>query len=167
MSDKMSGRETSAGVVVIRHDPIKGACILMLSVYGRFDLPKGHTEPDNPSLLATAARELFEEASFELMPVGSDLMASIPVASLISDENYKCSNVDSKTGKVKKDVYLYAAETLYAGPIEIRPNKDGIKEHDAAIWVPFDSVEKSRLHAYMKPGALWAMDLYSSRVLRR
>lgn len=167
MPDIEKKPELSAGVVVMRHDPLKGPCVLTLRVYGKLDLPKGHAEPEHATILQTAKDELYQESNFVLMPMGSELMASIPVAALISDDNYKCSNVDIKTGRVKKDVFLYAADTLYSGPIDIRPNKDGIREHEEAIWLPFDKVESSKLHAYMKPGVLWAMDQYKQHVLRR
>lgn len=167
MQDNEKKPELSAGVVVMRHDPLKGPCVLTLRVYGKLDLPKGHAEPEHASILQTAKDELYQESNFVLMPIGSELMASIPVAALISDDSFKCINIDGKTGHVRKNVFLYAAETLYSGPIDIRPNKDGIKEHDEAVWVPFDRIEQSRLHEYMKPGALWAIDLYKRQILRR
>ena len=164
--------EISAGVVVMRHDPVRGPLVLTLSVYGKLDLPKGHVEPEHlllpDPIYQTAVDELRQESNFILKPAGSELMATSPIAALISDEKYKCENIDKKTGRIKKYVILYAADTLYAGPIEIVVNPEsGIKEHDAAIWLPFDEVATSRIHSYMIPGVLWAMDLYKAMLLRR
>ena len=161
--------EISAGVVVMRHDPVRGPLVLTLSVYGKLDLPKGHVEPEHlllpDPIYQTAVDELRQESNFILKPAGSELMATSPIAALIS---YKCENIDKKTGRIKKYVILYAADTLYAGPIEIVVNPEsGIKEHDAAIWLPFDEVATSRIHSYMIPGVLWAMDLYRAMLLRR
>lgn len=172
MQDNIKIPEISAGVVVMRHDPVRGPLVLTLSVYGKLDLPKGHVEQEHlllaDPIYQTAADELYQESNFVLSPVGSDLMASSPIAALISNEKYECRNFDKKTDRVKKRVFLYAADTLYAGPITIVENpKSGIKEHDAAIWLPFDEVVTSKIHKYMIPGVVWAMDLYRDMLLRR
>jgi 8-oxo-dGTP pyrophosphatase MutT (NUDIX family) len=172
MADNSKKPEVSAGVVVMRHDPVRGPLVLTLSVYGNLDLPKGHVEEEHlglaDPLLQTAIDELEQESNFILKPIGSELMITEPIAALISNEKYECNNIDKKTGRIKKHVFLYAADTLYTGPITIVENpKSGIKEHDAAVWLPFDRVAESRIHKYMIPGVLWAMGVYENMLLKR
>jgi len=172
MADNSKKPEVSAGVVVMRHDPIRGPLVLTLSIYGKLDLPKGHVEEEHlglaDPLLQTAIDELEQESNFILKPIGSELMITEPIAALISNEKFECNNIDKKTRRIKKHVFLYAADTLYAGPITIVENpKTRIKEHDAAIWLPFDEVAKPGIHEYMKPGVRWAMDLYRDMLKRR
>jgi len=158
MADNSKKPEVSAGVVVMRHDPVRGSLVLTLSVYGNLDLPKGHVEEEHlglaDPLLQTAIDELEQESNFILKPIGSELMITEPIAALISNEKFECNNI--------------AADTLYTGPITIVENpKSGIKEHDAAVWLPFDRVAESRIHKYMIPGVLWAMGVYENMLLRR
>ena len=156
--------ETSAGVVVMRLDPKKGPCVLTLRIGRRFDLPKGHVEEvhtrmGDPSL-SCAADALDQEADITLLPIGAPLDPTTQVAALLSDENFVCSNVSAKTGAIKKNVYLYAAETA-CPRAQIKPNpENGILEHDEVVWIPFGKVESSAIHPYLKPGVLWAMRVY-------
>ena len=156
--------ETSAGVVVMRLDPKKGPCVLTLRIGRRFDLPKGHVEEVHTRMgdpiLSCAADELDQEADITLLPIGAPLDPSTQVAALLSDENFVCSNVSAKTGAVKKNVYLYAAETA-CPRAQIKPNpENGILEHDEVVWIPFGKVESSAIHPYLKPGVIWAMRVY-------
>lgn len=159
--------ETSAGVVVIRVDQKKGPCVLALSIFGRLDMPKGHLEPEHfesaqqlDPILLCAADELFQEADYTLVPAGSPLTRDIPIAALITGRRFMCRNVNRMTGRVKKNVHLYAAHTLCPNA-KIKPNPEtGIKEHDAIVWVPFDKVATSKIHGYLKPGVIWAIDRY-------
>lgn len=158
--------EISAGVVVMRVDPKKGPCVLTLRIGRRFDLPKGHVEKEHLTsgdpILACAADELDQEADITLLPIGSSLDQNTQVAALMSDSYYICSNINSKTGAVKKNVYLYAAETQCPRAV-IKPNPDnGIMEHDEAVWIPFGKVESSAIHPYLIPGVVWAMSVFKS-----
>lgn len=160
--------EVSAGVVVIRDDPKRGPCILALRVYGKLDLPKGHLEKvhfesaqDVDPILLCAADELFQEADYTLLPMGSELLASETVAVMISPKRFICRNIDRKTGRIRKNVHLYAAETLCPNA-KIKPNPEsGVKEHDEVVWLPFSKIEESKLHRYLIPGALWAVEQYN------
>jgi hypothetical protein len=156
--------EISAGVVVMRLDPKKGPCVLTLRIGRRFDLPKGHVEEVHTRMgdpiLAGAADELDQEADITLLPIGAPLDPATQVAALLSDVNFVCSNISSKTGAVKKNVYLYAAETQCPRAV-IKPNpENGILEHDEVVWIPFGKVENSAIHPYLKPGVLWAMRIF-------
>jgi len=156
--------EISAGVVVMRLDPKKGPCVLTLRIGRRFDLPKGHVEEVHTRMgdpiLAGAADELDQEADITLLPIGAPLDPATQVAALLSDVNFVCSNISSKTGAVKKNVYLYAAETQCPRAV-IKPNpENGILEHDEVVWIPFGKVENSAIHPYLKPGVLWAMSIF-------
>ena len=163
MSDKTQP-ETSAGVVVMRLDPKKGPCVLALRIGKRFDLPKGHVEEAHARMsdpiLACAADELDQEADITLLPIGSSLNSTTQIAALLTDQNFTCSNISPKTGAIKKNVFLYAAETQCARA-HIKPNPDtGILEHDEVIWIPFNMVDNSAIHPYLKPGVLWAMRIF-------
>ena len=156
--------EISAGVVVMRQDLKKGPCVLTLRIGKRFDLPKGHIEEEHTRagdpILTCAADELDQEADITLLPMGSALDAGTQIAALLSDQSYTCSNISPKTGAVKKNVHLYAAETMCSRAV-IKPNPDnGILEHDEVVWIPFGKVESSAIHPYLKPGVLWAMKIY-------
>lgn len=159
--------EISAGVVVIRDDPRKGPCVLMLRIGKKLDLPKGHIEQihfdtakDVDPILLCAADELFQEADYSLLPMGALMMVSETVAVMISPDRFMCSNVDRRTGRVRKNVHLYVAETLCADA-KIKPNPEsGIKEHDEVAWVPFSKIPESQLHQYLIPGVLWAVEQY-------
>lgn len=159
--------EISAGVVVIRDDRRKGPCVLALRVFGRLDLPKGHVEKEHMEsaekvdpILLCAADELFQEADYTLLPMGSRMHPDEPLAVLISPRRFMCRNVDRRTGHVRKNVHLYVAETQ-SSRAKIKPNPEsGIKEHDEIVWVPIDRVGESKIHAYLKPGVLWAIDRY-------
>lgn len=159
--------ETSAGVVVIRDDKKRGPCILSLRVFGRLDLPKGHLEQVHVEaaehvdpILLCAADELFQEADYTLLPMGSNMHPDEPLAVLISPRRFMCRNIDRKTGQVRKNVHLYVAETQ-SSRARIKPNPEsGIKEHEEVVWVPFDRVSESKIHAYLKPGVMWAIDRY-------
>lgn len=160
--------EVSAGVVVIRDDPKRGPCVLALRVYGKLDLPKGHIEPEHYAvaqdvdpILLCAADELFQEADYTLLPIGSEMLASETVAVMLSPKRFMCRNIDKKTGRVRKNVHLYVAETMCPNA-RIKPNPEsGIKEHDEVVWLPFKSVEGSNLHRYLVPGVMWAIDQYT------
>lgn len=156
--------EESAGVAVIRNDAKKGPCLLTLLVHGKLDLPKGHIEQkhrkfSNP-ILACAADELKEESGLNLQGIDIELHVEDGNVRLMSDLYYTAKNMDKKSGKIKKFVYIFAGETE-TSTITILPNpKSGILEHDEAIWVPIDKVESSRLHEYLKPAAQWAIEMY-------
>jgi len=164
--------EVSAGVVVIRDDPKRGPCVLMLRIYGKLDLPKGHVEPEHfaseiDPILLCAADELFQEADFSLKPPGSTMSPDVPEAVLISTDRVLCKNIDKKTGAVRKYVHLYAAEAA-CPDARIKPNPEsGIKEHDSVSWVPFDKVPAAKLHPYLLPGVIWAMESYNRKRARR
>jgi 8-oxo-dGTP pyrophosphatase MutT (NUDIX family) len=159
--------EVSAGVVVIREDRKRGPCVLALSVFGKLDLPKGHIEPEHfesaqeiDPILLCAADELFQESDYTLVPMGSQLSQDIPIAALITGRRFMCRNINKETGRVKKNVHLYVAHT-HCPHAKIKPNPEtGIREHDAIVWVPFDKVGASKIHNYLKPGVLWAIDRY-------
>jgi 8-oxo-dGTP pyrophosphatase MutT (NUDIX family) len=159
--------EISAGVIVIREDAKRGPCVLTLSVFGKLDLPKGHLEPEHftsaqevDPILLCAADELFQEADYTLVPIGAQLSGDIPVAALITARRFMCRNINRSTGRIRKNVHLYVAHTL-CPHAKIKPNPEtGIKEHEAVVWVPFDNVSNSKIHEYLKPGVLWAIDRY-------
>lgn len=156
----------SAGVVVIRNDPKKGPCVLMLKIYSKYDLPKGHLEPEHLTstidpILLCAADELFQESDYSLKPVGASLSPTVPEAALLTLERTICKNVDKKSGTVRKYVHLYVAETV-CPDAKIKPNpENGIREHDAVVWVPFDKVPASPIHPYLMTGVIWAMEVYN------
>ena len=156
----------SAGVVVIRDDPKKGPCVLMLKIYSKYDLPKGHLEPEHLTstidpILLCAADELFQESDYSLKPVGAPLSETVPEAALLTMERTLCKNVDKKSGVVRKYVHLYAAEAI-CPDAKIKPNpENGIREHDAVVWVPFDKVPASPIHPYLMTGVIWAMEVYN------
>ena len=159
--------EVSAGVVVIRDDPKRGPCVLMLRIGKKFDLPKGHIEPIHfdsaekvDPILLCAADELFQEADYTLLPQGAEMLASETIAVMLSPDRYMCRSIDRATGRVRKNVHLYVAETL-CSDAKIKPNpENGIKEHDEVIWVPFSKVPECQLHRYLMPGVMWAMEKY-------
>lgn len=156
--------EESAGVAVFRNDPVKGHCLLTLLVHGKLDLPKGHIENKhrqfgNP-ILACASDELREETSLNLRGKDFDLQNEDGNVRLLSDQYVTTQNIDKKTGKLKKNVYIFAGETK-TETIVILPNpKSGILEHDKAVWVPIAKIQESRLHEYLKRGIDWALDQY-------
>lgn len=159
--------EVSAGVVVIRDDPKRGPCVLMLRIGKKYDLPKGHLETVHfesaqriDPILLCAADELFQEADYTLLPIGSELLASETVAVMMSPDRYMCKSIDRNTGRTRKNVHLYVAETL-CPDAKIKPNPEsGVKEHDEVIWVPFSKVPECQLHRYLLPGVMWAMEKY-------
>jgi 8-oxo-dGTP pyrophosphatase MutT (NUDIX family) len=159
--------EISAGVVVIRDDPKRGPCVLTLRIGKKLDLPKGHVEQVHfetalrvDPILLCAADELFQEADYTLLPEGSELLASEPVAVMISPERFMCRNIDKKTGRTRKNVHLYVAETINSRAL-IKPNPEtGIKEHDEVVWVPFSKVSSSDIHPYLMLGVDWAIEKY-------
>ena len=100
--------------------------------------------------------------------MGSEMLVSEPVAVMITPKRFMCRNIDRKTGRTRKNVHLYVAETL-CSKAKIKPNpENGIREHDEVVWVPFSKVEGSKIHAYLIPGVMWAIDQYSkSRPARK
>ena len=79
---------------------------------------------------------------------------------MISPDRFMCANIDRRTGKTRKNVHLYVAETL-CPDAKIKPNPEsGIKEHDEVAWIPFKKVAESQLHPYLMPGVTWAIDQY-------
>lgn len=162
----------SAGVVVIRDDPKKGPCVLMLKIYNKYDLPKGHLEPEHftstiDPILLCAADELFQEADYSLKPVGAPLSEKVAEAALLTMDRTICKILDKKTDAVKKYVHLYVAEAI-CPDAKIKPNPDnGIREHDAVVWVPFDKVPASPIHPYLMTGVIWAMEVYNRLKARK
>lgn len=160
--------EESAGVAVFRNDEDKGHCLLTLLVHGKLDLPKGHIENKHRqfgnAILACAADELKEETGLTLHGLDYDIAVEDGNVRLLSDQYMTTQNIDKKSGKVKKNVYIFAGETK-TETIVILPNpKSGVLEHDKAIWVPIDKIQESRVHEYLKTGVLWALQLYLASV---
>ena len=167
MQDETYKPEISAGVVVIRDDPRRGSCVLTLRIGKKLDLPKGHIESVHfesslkvDPILLCAADELFQEADYTLLPPGSEMLLTEPVAVLISTDRFMCRSIDRSTGRVRKNVHLYVAQTL-CPDAKIKPNPEtGIKEHDEVIWTPFSKIPDCQLHRYLMPGVMWAMEKY-------
>ena len=160
--------EESAGVAVFRNDNVKGHCLLTLLVHGKLDLPKRHIENKhrqfgNP-ILACAADELKEETSLALHGVDFAISLDDGNVRLLSGQHVTTQNIDKKTGKIKKNVYIFAGETK-TETIVILPNpKSGVLEHDKAIWVPIDKIQESKIHEYLKSGVMWALQHYLKSV---
>lgn len=159
--------ERSAGTIIFRNDPVHGPCVLMLKTYNHFDLPKGHVEKKDASLFSAAARETVEECGFT---INKDPTYSIdsrtPTARLLygAEEPITCYNVNSKTGEVKKIVYLFPVETA-CKKVVILPNaKSGVLEHQGHKWVPVDEIASSGLHKYLQDGVIVAVQTYFSHL---
>jgi 8-oxo-dGTP pyrophosphatase MutT (NUDIX family) len=163
-----SAPEVSAGVVILRNDEKKGWCFLALRVYGKFDICKGHidqkdTSEDNPSgslgqIKNAARREAREECGYNLsFDSNSDLSDTRRLARLSwGDDYFVCRNF-TRDGDPKKDVYVFAAETL-CPDFQIGVNDKGEREHDDGVWIPIGDVDKIPLHNYLKPGVKWAVE---------
>jgi 8-oxo-dGTP pyrophosphatase MutT (NUDIX family) len=163
-----SAPEVSAGVVILRNDPKKGWCFLTLRVYGKFDLPKGHVDfgdadLKNPEgsvgqIMNAARREALQESGYILsFDADTDLSVNKRFARMTWGSDFKVCTSYDKAGRPKKDVYIFAAETL-CPDYKIGVNEKGIKEHDDGIWVPIGKLEDCVLHKYLKSGVRWAIE---------
>lgn len=163
MPDKIRQFEESAGTVIFRNDSVLGPCVLYLKTYKKFDLPKGHLDGGETPVDA-AIRESSEECGFDVeMSYDTELDPDIPIARFLRgaspNDPIICDNINKKTGQIKKRVYLFPAETEFS-EVRIRPNKDGIREHDGHFWCPIGDVEAYPLHDYLKLGVITAVDQY-------
>ena len=157
------GHETSARCIIFREDPATGTCVLLLRTYAKFDLPKGHVEKKDGSVFDAAARETQEECGFTIY--------SDPEAELDPDtcearllrgvtQPIECMNVNSKTGVIKKIVYLFPVETLCPNAVLLPNAKSGILEHQGFKWEPIKSISDSGLHNYLQRGVVEAYTIY-------
>jgi len=167
--------EKSAGIVIIRPDEHRGPCVLILKIFKKYDLPKGHIEDSDADvvgssitadqILNAASRECYEECGFEVFH-DPDLVLdpSIPVARLIpgQDEPIKCIAYDSRTLMPRKIVYLYAAETLCKKAVIKKNKKSGIYEHHGYRWESIQDIGSSGLHRYLQAGVLQAFEIYQT-----
>lgn len=156
-------QETSAGCIIFREDELAGTCVLLLQIYTKFDLPKGHVEKKDGSFFNAAARETQEECGFSISSnPEAELSEDSPVARILRgvSKPISCANVNSKTGVVKKIVYLYPVETLCSN-VSLLPNaKSGILEHQGFKWEPIESILDSGLHSYLQRGVIEAYTIY-------
>lgn len=153
--------EKSAGTVILREDPVLGLCVLLLQTYAKYDLPKGHVEKKDKTILDAAIRETYEECGFEVSTDPDvELSPNEPVGCLLRGitDPIKCLNVNNKTGSIKKIVYLFPVVTQCPTAV-IRPNGD-VWEHQSYRWFPISEIAKSSLHPYLQPGVLEAEALY-------
>jgi 8-oxo-dGTP diphosphatase len=88
---------------------------------GWWDLPGGGADPGE-SVKAAAAREAKEEAGLNVPNLKS-------------------------LGQVAKDVYAFAAQMNRIPTPRVRPNDEGILEHDAHVWVDQDSIGRYKIVA--------------------
>lgn len=157
--------EKSAGCIIFREDPDPniGTCVLILRTYAKFDLPKGHIEKRDKTPYNTAVRETFEECGFTVLDDPESLLdPKSSTARILRGGNkpIECMNINSKTGVIKKVVYLYPAETLCA-EVTLLPNaKTGVLEHQGHRWEPVTSINNSGLHKYLIKGVIEAHTVY-------
>jgi 8-oxo-dGTP pyrophosphatase MutT (NUDIX family) len=157
--------EKSAGCIIFREDPDPnvGTCVLILRTYAKFDLPKGHIEKKDKTPFNTAVRETFEECGFTVIDDPDiELDPKAPVARILrgGSKAIECMNINSKTGVIKKVVYLYPAETL-CSTVSLLPNsKTGVLEHQGHRWEPVSSISTSGLHRYLINGVIEAHTIY-------
>lgn len=157
--------EKSAGCIIFREDadPKIGTCVLILRTYAKFDLPKGHIEKKDKSPFRTAVRETFEECGFTITDdPDAPLDANTQTARLLRGGNtpIECMNINSKTGVIKKVVYLYPAETLCSRATLLPNAKTGVLEHQSYKWEPVSSIDNSQLHKYLIKGVIEAYTVY-------
>jgi len=157
--------EKSAGCIIFREDPDpeRGTCVLILRTYSKFDLPKGHIEKKDKNPFSTAVRETFEECGFTILDdPEADITPHAPVARIIRGGNnpIECMNVNSKTGAIKKVVYLYPVETLCPQATLLPNAKTGVLEHQSYKWEPVSSIDNSDLHKYLIRGVMEAYTVY-------
>lgn len=164
-----SNLERSAGTVIFRDDRTLGLTFLALKFYNKFDLPKGHVEhfddgKGQDKILSAAIRETYEESGFDVVSdVNANLTFEYPLARLFPDqgEGIKCLSHDRRTGKPRKIVHLFIAETKCPNAY-IKKNKDGIYEHQGFEWVPIDSLNEVGMFSYMLPALQKAIELYQT-----
>ncbi len=168
--------EKSAGMVIIRPDENRGPCVLLLKIYSKYDLPKGHIEDsDAPEeavspygqILNAAIRECREECGFQVT-LEPDIMLdpSRQIARLIpgQTEPIRCVAYDKHTFLPRKIVYLFAAETLCHKAIIQKNKKSGIYEHQGYRWSTPENVSVSGLHRYLQSGVMKALELYEMNI---
>lgn len=129
--------ERAAGIVVVRYFDGEPK-ILLLRVYGKWDLPKGRIEK-HESTYEAARRETFEEAGID---------------SLKFDWGLDAIQVNNCNSRRQKTVTMFVARTEQDP--EIKPNPEtGRVEHHGASWVSFDHAIK-KVHPYLAPTLKWA-----------
>jgi 8-oxo-dGTP pyrophosphatase MutT (NUDIX family) len=128
-SHRRPGFSDGAGIFVVRtfDDGIK--VLLLMTPYGRWDIPKGHLDPGE-GLFQCAVRETYEEAGIKDL---SFTWGQEPIAEL-------------------GNLTLYIAETSQSPTILANP-ETGEYEHVSARWVPI-SQAVHLVPAYLKSGAM-------------
>lgn len=162
---KSDAPEVSAGVVILREDKKKGWVFLALEVYGRLDLPKGHVDDKDANgaqtsieqIMNGARREALQESGYILsFDSDTDLNPNLRIARMTWGRDHTVCKSYDKSGNLKKDVYIFAAETACPHYM-IGVNEKGFKEHDRGYWIPISEIENCALHKYLKPGVTWAV----------
>jgi len=164
-----SNLERSAGTVIFRNDKILGLTFLALKFYNRFDMPKGHVEAfddgvGQDKIIAAAIRETYEESGFDVVSdENAELSYEYPLARLFPEQGdgIKCLSYDKRSGKPRKIVHLFIAETLCPNAY-IKKNKDGIYEHQGFEWISVGDVKSAGVFSYLEPAIVKAIELYKT-----
>lgn len=136
MKENKNSIETSAGVVIIREDDKLGPCILLLSTYGKFDLPKGHVDvidSNDEQLMGseaqiknTAIREAYEECGFKIIDNASVFLPQDEqIARLVysNEVPITCGNFNEKDKETKN----LLSKSIVLNGVKSLPNNDLLK----------------------------------------
>lgn len=163
-------RETSAGVVIICNDDNLGPCVLMLKVYGNYDLPKGHVDiedADDPSKVGTedqirntAKREALEECGFTIMDNPNfPLTSSEQIARLVytNEMPITCAIFNTRDSQLKSElqrkIVVSGFDNLHEDELKII--KKVVYLYVAETQCQAASIEKSPSGIYEHDSYMW------------
>ena len=120
-----------AGIVLLRRFENEWR-VLGLWMNGGYDITKGHVESGDDHL-DTAIRETFEEAGIDEL--------KFEFGSVYHTEDF---------------LRTYIATTTQDAVI--KPNQNGLEEHESCCWLTFEQMEK-QAYDYLKPIIIWAHNI--------
>jgi 8-oxo-dGTP pyrophosphatase MutT (NUDIX family) len=122
-----------AGILVFRDFDDGKKVLILLDRHGRFDIPKGHIDAQDPNHFSTAQRECFEETQ-----------VFVTMSDLLTDSVYQ-----------DKKLTIFCAETLQ-DPVLIKNPESGELEHIRFYWLHPD-IALVALPSYLSDALRWGL----------